>query len=149
MRERKDLFLRISFLTIICYLLLIFIHSKNETVESFIRLISEILIFTSFIFATLWKRRQVSLISLIMYFVFINLKLLSNTLLFRIEYFSTYEFSIIRFVILLFSILIGVTGFWDNCPIKFVRREFYLKDYMIYLPIIILTFIIQLIPRLI
>lgn len=149
MKARKDLYLGISSLTIICYLLMIFVHSKTEKVESIIRLISEILFFTSFVFATLWKRRQVSLISLILYFIFINLKLLSNTLLFRIEYFSTYEFSKIRFVILFFSILIAVIGFWDKCPIKFVRREFYLKDYTIYVPIIVLTFIIQLIPRLI
>lgn len=149
MKARKDLYHGISLLTMIFYVLSIFVHSKTETVESIIRLISEILFFSSFVFTTLWKRRLVSLISLILYCIFINLKLFSNTLLIRIEYFSTYEFSMIRFVILFFSILIGVIGFWDKCPIEFVRREFYLKDYMIYLPIIALTFLTQLISRLI
>jgi len=149
MEEKRVLYRGITFLTIICYLLLIFVQSKTETVVNIIDLISEFLFFTSIIFATLWIRRLVSLISLILYFVFVNLKLFSNPLLCKIEYFSTYEFSIIRFVILVVSVTFMAVGFWYKCPVKFVRQEFDKKDRTIYLPVIILTFLIQLIPRLI
>jgi len=83
-----------------------------------------------------------------MYFVFFNLKLLNYPLFFRIEYFSTYEFSIIRFIILIIALLIMLIGLWDKCPIKFARKEFDKKDSTIYAPLIVLLFLIQLIPRL-
>lgn len=148
MKERRDLYRGITILTMICYILLLFVQSETETVENIIKLTKEIVFFTSVIFATLWIRRQVSLISLILYFVFINLKLLSYPLFFRIEYFSTYEFSIIRFIILIVAVIFMFIGFWDKCPIKFVRQEFDKKDSTIYVPLIALTFLIQLIPRL-
>jgi hypothetical protein len=148
MEERRDLYRGITILTIICYILLLFVQSETETVENIIKLTKEIVFFTSAIFATLWIRRQVSLISLILYFVFINLKLLSYPLFFRIEYFSTYEFSIIRFIILIVAVIFMFIGFWDKCPIKFARQEFDKKDSTIYVPLIALTFLIQLIPRL-
>jgi len=149
MEERRILYRGITLLTMVCYILLLFVQSENETVENIIKLAKEIIFFTSAIFATLWIRRQVSLISLILYSVFFNLKLLSNPFLFRIEYFSTYEFSIIRFGILIVSAIFLFIGFWNKCPIRFVRQEFYKKDYKIYVPVIVLTFLIQLIPRLI
>ena len=149
MEKRIVLYRGITYLTMICFILLIFVQSKTETVENIIYLIRQFIFFTSFIFATLWIRRQVSLISLILFFVFFNLILLSNPLLFKIEYFSTYEFSKIRFVILIVSVIFMLIGFWYKCPIKYVRREFNLKDYTIYVPIIVLTILIQFILRLI
>jgi hypothetical protein len=149
MEERRVLYRGITLLTMVCYILLLFVQSENETVGNIIKLAKEIILFTSAIFATLWIRRQVSLISLTLYFVFLNLKLLSNPFLFRIEYLSTYELSIIRFGILIVSAIFMFIGFWNKCPIRFVRQEFYKKDYMIYVPVIILTLLIQLIPRLI
>lgn len=147
--EERTFYRGIAFLTMMCYILLLFVQSKIEIVENMIYLIRQFIFFISFIFTTLWIRRNVSLISLILFFIFFNLILLSNPLLFKIEYFDTYEVSKIRFVILCISCIFMLIGFWYKCPIKFVRREFNLKNYMIYVPIIVLTFLIQLISRLI
>ena len=149
MEQSKELYRGITFITIICYILLLFVHSNTEIGENIIKLIKDTIFLTSATFATLWTRKQVSLFSLILYLIAFNLIFLKTPILFRINYFNNYEFSKLSFGILIVASIFLFIGFWDKCPIKLFKREFYIKDYMILIPTVLLTFFIQFIPRII
>ena len=87
------------------------------------------------------------ILSLLFAAIYFNLRLLINPILIRIDYFYTYNFNLISIIAFILAFLIIIIGLWTKIPIKFVRKEFHFKGYLILVPILILTLLIQTISR--
>ena len=148
-KNRKDFYLGMMILTAVGYGLTFFIIPETETGKNIISIVHYSLYFLVTIFGTFWLRRQVMIIALFLELLFFNLKLLTNPILIRVEYFYNDTFYLFQTEIIILATLIVFISLWKNVPVKFVRKEFNLKEYIILTPIIVFTLIIQIIARII
>ena len=145
--KKKEFYLGMTILTAVGYTLSIFIQSENETGKNIASFFHYCLYFSSIIFATFWIRRQIMIIALFFDFIYFNLKLLINPILFRVDYFYTYNHYLLETGLIILSSILLCIGLWKNVPVKFARKEFYFKESVILVPIIVFTLLIQILSR--
>jgi len=146
---KKDFYLGFTILTSVCYVLSFFILPETETGKNIVSIVHNSLYLFLTIFATFWIRRQIMIIALFLDLLFFNLKLLINPILIRVDYFYTHTFYLLQTALIIIASLILFIGLWKNVPVKFARKEFNLKEYVILILIILFTLFIQIIARLI
>jgi hypothetical protein len=145
--KKKKFYQGMLLLAAAVYILLIFVEPSSETEKNSVSLVRDCLSLLMDILVVFWIRRQVMIISLILFSVFFNLKLLINPLLIRVDYFYTYNFHWATEGLLIIGIIFLGIGLWPNIPFKFARKEFHFKGYLILVPILISTLLIQTISR--
>ncbi|GAT63705.1 hypothetical protein PJIAN_4246 [Paludibacter jiangxiensis] len=145
--NKKGLYQGILLLASTVYLLSIFIEPSTAVAKNSVSLVQTCLSFLLDILAVFWIRRQIMILSLLFAAIYFNLRLLINPILIRIDYFYTYNFNLISIIAFILAFLIIIIGLWTKIPIKFVRKEFHFKGYLILVPILILTLLIQTISR--
>ena len=146
--KKKYLYRGIAILATVGYFLTLFIQSKTETGKNTVTLLGDLLSYTLIISSAFWIRRQIMIISIFLYFIYFNLKLLKNPVLIRVDFFYTYNFYLVGTGFLILAGILFFASIWTNIPLKFVRKEFDLKENYILVPLIVLTLLIQVIPRL-
>ena len=146
--KKKELYRGIAILATVGYFLTLFIQSKTETGKNIVTLMGDLLSYTLIISSAFWIRRQIMIISIFLYFIYFNLKLLKNPVLIRVDFFYTYNFYLVGTGFLILAGILFFASIWTNIPLKFVRKEFDLKENYILVPLIVVTLLIQVIPRL-
>ena len=147
-KKKKEFYQGWVLLIAVGYVFSFFILPKTETGENITSIIHYGLYFSAMIFGTFWIRRQIMIIALFLYLLYFNLKLLINPILIRVDYFYTHTFYLLQTGLIILATLIVFIGLWKNVPVKFARKEFDFKEYYIFVPLILLTLLIQIIPRL-
>jgi len=148
-KKKKEFYRGIVILSSAGYFLSLFIQPESETGKNIASLVSDFLAYSLTILVTFWLQRQIMIISVFLEFFYFNLKLLKNPILIRVDYFYTYNFYLIATGLLILSALILFVSLWTKVPIKYIRKEFKLKEYIIVVPVIVFTLLIQIIARLI
>jgi len=148
-KKKKEFYLGIVILFSTGYFFSLFILPESETGKNIASLVSDFLAYSLTILATFWLQRQIMIFAVFLEFFYFNLKLLKNPILIRVDYFYTYNFYLIATGLLILSALILFVSLWTNVPIKFIRKEFKLKEYNIVIPVIVFTLLIQIIARLV
>lgn len=143
----KEFYSGMVLLAAIAYILSLFIAPSSEIAKNIISLVQACLSFLLDILAVFWMRRQIMILSLLFAAIYFNLRLLINPILIRIDYFYTYDFYLISIIAFILAFLIIIIGLWTKIQIEFVRKEFHFKGYLILVPLLVLTLLIQTISR--
>jgi hypothetical protein len=148
--ETRRLYRGLSFLFIILYFALKFLTIRTTFGEDLIDLIGNVSLILAFLFVTLWLKRQGLYFSLFLYLIVFNFKLFINPLT-RPEQIPSMVYYLEPYILSLLSIafLLYIFASWDNSPLKIIRKDREFKDYYIFSPVIIVTILIQFIPRII
>jgi len=147
--NKKESYLGMTIITAVAYILSFFIKPETETGKNIVSIVHYSLNYSIMIFGTFWIQRQIMIIALFLDLLYFNLKLLINPILIRIEYFDTHTYYLLQTGLIILASIILFIGLWKNVPVKFARKEFNLKLYVILIPIIVITLFIQIIARLI
>lgn len=148
MTERQLLYRGLSFLSVICYALLeVFIKMSGKDMPG-LKLIQDLISFSTVLFATLWLRNIPIIIALSLYLIEFNLFIFKNSLLSNITLqefakgYSSFGFIVYIIVIILYFLSIS-----ENTKKKAITKEVHFKDSTIVLRALGVICIVQTIGR--